>query len=88
MQQVRIVDEATRIPGTENMHLRLSDHPNQTWIARLRQLTAATEGGPALNLHVEGSTFVFACADRSDLLERRRLVGLLVDQVNASEGSS
>lgn len=88
MQQIRIVDEATRIPDTESMRLRLSDHPDQTWIARVRQLTAATEGGPALNLHVEGATLVFACADRADLLERRRLIGHLVDQVNASGGSA
>ena len=88
MQQIRIVDEATRIPDTENMQLRLSDHPDQTWIARLRQLLAATPGAPALNLHVEGHTLVFACADRADLLARRRLIGQLVDQVNASEGSA
>ena len=88
MQQIRIVDEATRIPGTENMRLRLSDHPDQTWIARLRQLVAATPGAPALTLHVEGTVLVFACADRADLMERRSLVGQLVDQVNASAGSA
>ena len=88
MQQIRIVDEATRMPGTENMRLTLSDHPDQTWIARMRHLTAATEGAPALNLHVEGATLVFACADRADLLERRRLIGQLVDRVNASEGTA
>jgi hypothetical protein len=54
MQQIRIVDEPTRIPNTENMRLMLSDQPDQTWIARLRQLLAATAGGPALMLHVEG----------------------------------
>lgn len=88
MQQIRIVDEATRIPGTENMRLMLSDQPDQTWIARVRQLTAATEGAPLLNLHVEGTTLVFACADRADLLGRRRLIGQLVDQTNASGGSA
>jgi hypothetical protein len=88
MQQIRIVEDATRIPGTENMRLTLSDQPDQTWIARWRQLIAATEGAPALTLHVEGGTLVFACPDRADLLERRRLIGELVDQVNASEGSA
>jgi hypothetical protein len=86
MQQIRIVDEATRVPHTENMRLMLSEHPDQTWIARLRQLLATTAGGPALSLHVEGASLVFACADRADLVERRRLIGQLVDQVNASEG--
>jgi hypothetical protein len=86
MQTIRIVDEATRIPGTEYMRLMLSEQPNQTWIARLRALAAATEGGPALLLRVEGSTLVFACADRADLLDRRRLIGQLVDQV--SEGGA
>ena len=92
MQQIRIVDDttrsqdATRIQDTENMRLVLSDHPDQTWIARLRQLLAATAGGPALTLHVEGASLVFACADRADLLKSRRLVEQLVDQVNASEG--
>jgi hypothetical protein len=48
MQQIRIVDDptrtqgATRVPETENMRLTLSEHPDQTWIARLRQLVAAT----------------------------------------------
>lgn len=88
MQQIRIVDEATRIPDTENMRLMLSDHPDQTWIARVRQLAAATEGAPVLNLHVEGTTLVFVCADRADLVERRRLIGQLIDQVNASGGAS
>ena len=94
MQQIRIVDDAThtqdatRVPGTENMRLTLSEHPDQTWIARLRQLVAATPGAPALTLHVEGTVLVFACADRADLLACRRLIGQLVDQVNASEGSS
>jgi hypothetical protein len=88
MQQIRIVDEATRIPGTETMRLMLSEHPDQTWIARLRQLTATTDAGAALNLRVEGSTFVFLCQDRGDLLERRRLIGQLVDQVNASGDAS
>ena len=87
MQQLRIVADATRIPRTENMGLTLSDHPDQTWIARLRQLAAATEGGPALHLHVEGATLVFACPDRADLLARRRLIGLLVDQTNAGSGN-
>jgi hypothetical protein len=89
MQQIRIVDDptriqdATRIQDTENMRLTLSDEPDQTWIARLRQLTAAIPGAPALNLHVEGRTLVFACADRAELLERRRLIGQLIDQTNA-----
>ena len=86
MQQIRIVDEATRIPDTENMRLTLSDQPDQTWIARVRQLAAATQGAPALNLHVEGAKLVFTCADRADLLERRRLIGQLVEQTNASGG--
>jgi hypothetical protein len=91
MQQIRIVDDATRsqdatrIPDTENMRLTLSEQPDQTWIARLRQLLAATVGGPALNLHVEGRALVFACANRADLLEHRRLIARLIDQVNASE---
>jgi hypothetical protein len=88
MQQIRIVDEPTRIPNTENMRLMLSEHPDQTWIARLRQLLAATTGGPALILHVEGDSLVFACADRADLLERRRLIGQLIDQTNAPGGSA
>ena len=89
MQQIRIVDDltrsqdATRTQDTENMRLTLSDAPDQTWIARLRHLAAATTGAPALNLHVEGRTLVFACADRADLLERRRLIGQLVEQTNA-----
>ena len=45
MQQIRIVADAARIPRTENMGLTLSDQPDQTWIARLRQLAAATEVG-------------------------------------------
>jgi hypothetical protein len=90
MQQIRIVDDATRtqdatrIQNTENMRLTLSEHPDQTWIARLCHLTATTEGGPALNLHVEGVSLVFACPDRAELLERRRLIAQLIDQVNAS----
>jgi hypothetical protein len=94
MQQIRIVDDATRsqdatrIQDTENMRLMLSDEPDQTWIARLRHLIAATEPGVALELHVEGRTLVFACADRADLLERRRLIAQLIDQVNAAEGSA
>jgi hypothetical protein len=84
MQQIRIVDEATRVPNTENMRLMLSEPPDQTWIARLRQLLATTAGGPALSLHVERASLVFACADRADLLECRRLIGQLVDQTNAS----
>ena len=84
MQQIRIVEEATRVPNTENMRLMLSEHPDQTWIARLRQLLAATAGGPALSLHVEGASLVFACAD---LLERPRLIGQLVDQTNAGSGA-
>ncbi len=88
MQQIRIVDEAARIPDTENMRLMLSDHPDQTWIARLRQLPATTEGGPTLSLRVEGRSLVFACADRADLLECRRLIEQLVAQVNASGGSA
>ena len=73
MQQIRIVDEATRIPGTENMRLMLSDPPDQMWIARMRQLIAATEGASLLNPHIEGTTLVFACADRADLYECRLL---------------
>jgi hypothetical protein len=88
MQQIRIVDEVTRVPNTESMRLMLSEHPDQTWIAGLRQLLAATADGPALSLHVEGASLVFACADRADLLERRRLIGQLVDQTNASGGSA
>ena len=88
MQQIRIVDEPTRILNTENMRLMLSAHPDQTWIARLRQLLAATAGGPALILYVEGASLVFACADRADLLERRRLIGQLVDQTNAPGDSA
>jgi hypothetical protein len=87
MQQIRIVDEPTRIPNTENMRLMLSEHPDQTWIARLRQLLAASADGPALMLHVEGPSLVFKCADRADLSELRLLIGQLVDQVNASGGS-
>jgi hypothetical protein len=88
MQQIRIMDEATRVPNTENMRLMLSEPPDQTWIARLRQLLATTAGGPALSLHVEGASLVFACADRADLLECRRLIGQLVDQTNASGDSA
>ena len=94
MQQIRIVgdatrpQDATRVADTENMRLTLSEHPDQTWIARLRQLLAATAGGPALMLRVEGASLVFKCADRADLLECRRLIGQLVDQVNASRGSA
>jgi hypothetical protein len=88
MQQIRIVDEPTRIPNTQNMRLVLSEHLDQTWIARLRQVLAATAGGSALMLHVEGPSLVFQCADRADLLEHRRLIGQLVDQVNASGGSA
>jgi hypothetical protein len=80
MQQIRIVNEATRVPNTENMRLMLSEHPDQ------RQLLDATAGGPALSL--EGASLVFACADRTDLLECRRLIGQLIDQVNASGGST
>jgi hypothetical protein len=87
MQQIRIIGEATRIPDTENMRLGLSEHPDQTWIAQLRHLLAATEGGPALALRVEGNSLVFACADRADVVERRGLIGQLVDRVNASGGS-
>jgi hypothetical protein len=88
MQQIRIVDEATPIPGAENIRLMLSDQPDQTWIAWLRQFAAASADGQALKLRVEASTLVFACADRAHLLERRRLIGQLVDLVNAHEVSS
>jgi hypothetical protein len=94
MQQIRVVDDAmhsqdaTRIPDTEDMRLTLSAHPDQTWIARLRQLATALEGGPILHLHVEGATLVFKCADRADLVVCRRLIGQLVAQVNASGGSA
>jgi hypothetical protein len=82
MQQIRILDEATRVPDTEHMRLMLSDRPDQTWIARLRQLASSTAEGVNLGLRVEGSTLVFVCADRTDLMERRRLIGQLVDQTN------
>ena len=94
MQQIRIVDDttraqdATRIQDTENMRLTLSDEPDQTWIARLRQLAAAMDPELALKLHVEGRTLVFACANRADLLARRRLIGQLVEQTNTTEGST
>ncbi len=86
MQQIRIVDEATRIPSTENMRLLLSEHPDQTWIARLRQLAGAATDGRALALRIEGGSLVFTCADPADLLERRRLIGQLVEQTNAGKG--
>jgi hypothetical protein len=57
-------------------------------IAWLRQFAAAPADGQALKLRVEASTLVFACADRAHLLERRRLIGQLVDLVNAHEVSS
>ena len=94
MQQIRIVgdatrtQDATRVPDTENMRLTLSEHPDQTWIARLRHLVAATPGVPALTLHVEGTVLVFACADRAELLACRRLIEQLVDQTNMAEGST
>ena len=94
MQQIRIVDDsthsqdATRIQDTENMRLTLSDEPDQTWIARLRQLIGATDPDLALRLHVEGRTLVFACADRADLFARRRLIGQLVEQTSTTEGST
>jgi hypothetical protein len=88
MQQIRIVGESIRIPDTENMRLTLSDHPDQTWIARLRQLAGVTEGAPALMLHVEDRTLVFACPDRADCVERRGLIGQLVDRTNASAGTA
>ena len=77
-----------RTPETETRRLLLSDQPDQTWIARIRHLAATTEGAPALHMHVEGATLVFTCANRADLLECRRLIGRLIDQVNASGGSS
>ena len=85
MDEIRIVDDATRIPGTENMRLMLSDRPTQTWIARLRQFAAATVDGQALKLRVEASTLVFECEDRAHLWERRMLIGQLVDQANGHE---
>ena len=88
MQQIRIVGESVRVPDTENMRLMLSEHPDQTWIARLRQLVAATAGAPTLMLHVVDCTLVFACPDRADCAERRGLIGQLVDQTNASGGSA
>ena len=88
MQQIRIVGESIRVPNTENMRLMLSDHPDQTWIAQLRQLAATTAGAPRLMLHVEDRTLVFACPDRTDCAEHRRLIGQLVDQTNASGGSA
>ena len=89
MQQIRIVDyDAARIPDTENMRLGLSEHPDQTWIAQLRQLIAETADGPALNLRVEGSSLVFACADRAQRWKCRLLIGQLVDQTNASGASA
>ena len=85
MQQIRILDEAIRVPDTENMRLRLSDHPDQTWIARLRHLAAGTDAGVALKLRVEGGSLVFACADRADVTECRRFIGQLVDQTNGGD---
>jgi hypothetical protein len=64
MQQMRIVDEATPVPGTEHMRLRLSDHPDQTWIPWVRQFATASADGQALGLRVEGHTLVFTCPDR------------------------
>jgi hypothetical protein len=75
-------DEATPIPGTEHMRLRLSDQPDQTWIAWLRRYAVASVDGQALELRVEGHTLVFACADRKQLAAHRQLIGSLVDQVN------
>jgi hypothetical protein len=88
MQQIRIVGESTRVPDTENMRLMLSEHPDQTWIARLRQLAAETAGAPRLMLHVEDLTLVFACPDRADCAAQRELIGQLVDRTNASQGSA
>ncbi len=88
MQQIRIVGESIRVPNTENMRLMLSEHPDQTWIARLRQLAAATAGAPRLMLHVEDCTLVFACPDRADCAEHRGLIGQLVDQTNATGTSA
>ncbi|HWC04676.1 MAG TPA: hypothetical protein VHF87_18135 [Methylomirabilota bacterium] len=86
MQQIRMVDEATPVPGTAQMRLQLSDAPDQTWIAWLRQFAAASADGQALELRVEGRTLVFACEDREQLVARRRLIGSLVDRVNGQEG--
>jgi hypothetical protein len=87
MQQIRATDEATRIPDTENMRLMLSDRPDQTWIARFREIIAATEGGPGLKLRVEGNTLVFECADRADLLPRCQLIGQLIERTNGPQGT-
>ena len=87
MQQIRIVDEATQVPGTVTMRLTLSDPPDHTWIAWLRRFAASFADGKALKLRVEASTLVFACADRARLVGRRRLIGQLVDLVNAQEVS-
>jgi hypothetical protein len=88
MQQIRILDEATPVPGTDHLRLRLSDTPDQTWIAWLRQFAAASADGQALELRVEGHTLVFTCSDRKQLTARRQLIGSLVDLVNAEERSS
>jgi hypothetical protein len=88
MQQIRIVDEATPIQSTAHMRLQLSDTPDQTWIAWLRQFAAASAAGQALELRVEGHTLVFTCPERKQLTERRRLIGSLVDQVNGQAVSS
>ena len=87
MQQIRIVDEARPVPGTAQMRLGLSGTPDQTWIAGLRHLAAASAEGQALELRVEGHTIVFTCAPRAPRPARRRLIGALVDQVNAQEVS-
>jgi hypothetical protein len=89
MQQIRIVDDATRsqdatrIQDTENMRLMLSDEPDQTWIARLRHLIAATEpgvpraarGGPHARVRVRrscGSTGAPAAHRAADRPGERR----------------
>jgi hypothetical protein len=88
MQQIRILDDhPARIPGSENMRLLLSERPDRPWMARLRERAAATDGGPALNLRVEGRTLFFRCADRADLEARRGLIGQLIDRTNAEHGS-
>jgi hypothetical protein len=91
MQQIRIVDDATPVAGTDRMRLRLSDHPDQTWIAWFRQFAAATAEGKSLEVRVEGHALVFTCPERkelTELTERRRLIGSLVDQVNSQETSA
>ena len=88
MQQIRILDEATPVPGTAQMRLQLSEVPDQTWIAGFRQFAAASADGQALEVHVEGHTLVFTCAERAQLPARQRLIGALIDLVNRQAAGS